>query len=78
MNKGLVTNILNIDEMEKEIGMSISNAYIMNSFKVMIPVKIKIGHEYIIVTTVSIYKTDSRKYTDYYSHRQRSKKYFGV
>jgi hypothetical protein len=39
--------------MEKEIGMTIPNAYLVTSFKAMIPVKIKIGHEYIIVTTVS-------------------------
>lgn len=32
--------------------MSITNAFLVTSFKAMIPVKIKIGPEYMIVTTV--------------------------
>ncbi|KAI8981655.1 hypothetical protein BDF20DRAFT_955314 [Mycotypha africana] len=39
-------------EMEKVKGMTITNAYIVTSFKVMIPVNIKIGQDYLIVTTL--------------------------
>lgn len=44
-----------IDEIEKEIGMSITNAFLVTNFKAMIPIKIKIGPEYLIVTTVRYY-----------------------
>jgi hypothetical protein len=33
--------------------MTITNAYLVTNFKIMIPVKIKIGAEYLVVTTVS-------------------------
>ncbi|GAN04298.1 conserved hypothetical protein [Mucor ambiguus] len=39
-------------EIEKEIGMSITNAFLVTNFKAMIPIKIKIGPEYMIVTTL--------------------------
>ncbi|KAL7314719.1 hypothetical protein PS15m_006255 [Mucor circinelloides] len=39
-------------EIEKESGMSITNAFLVTSFKAMIPIKIKIGPEYMIVTTL--------------------------
>ncbi|KAG1058680.1 hypothetical protein G6F42_028579 [Rhizopus arrhizus] len=41
-------------EIEKESGMSITNAILVSNFKAMIPIKIKIGPEYMIVTTVSL------------------------
>lgn len=40
------------DEIQREMGMTIKNAFIVNSFKSMIPVQIKIGAEYFQVTTV--------------------------
>ncbi|CEP17257.1 hypothetical protein, partial, partial [Parasitella parasitica] len=39
-------------EIEKETGMSITSAFLVTNFKAMVPVKIKIGPEYIIVTTI--------------------------
>lgn len=41
-----------IDEVEKETGMTITNAYLITRFKSLIPVSIKIGAEYFQVTTV--------------------------
>ncbi|KAI9476341.1 MAG: hypothetical protein EXX96DRAFT_507481 [Benjaminiella poitrasii] len=39
-------------EIEKEMGMTITNAYLVTNYKIMIPIKIKIGSEYFIVTTL--------------------------
>ncbi|KAG0745150.1 hypothetical protein G6F62_003419 [Rhizopus arrhizus] len=39
-------------EIEREMGMTIKNAFIVNSFKSMIPVQVKIGAEYFQVTTI--------------------------
>ncbi|GAA5815422.1 hypothetical protein MFLAVUS_008930 [Mucor flavus] len=39
-------------EVEKEMGMTITNAYLITSFKTFIPVTIKIGSEYFQVTTI--------------------------
>lgn len=67
------------DEIQREMGMTIKNAFIVNSFKSMIPVQIKIGAEYFQVTTVGsmIYRFFFI-YCLLISYRYANKKFFGV
>lgn len=60
------------------MGMTIKNAFIVNSFKSMIPVQVKIGAEYFQVTTVGSIIYLLFIYYLLISYRYANKKFFGV
>ncbi|KAI8357236.1 hypothetical protein BD560DRAFT_197971 [Blakeslea trispora] len=39
-------------DMEKEIGMTVASAHLISNFKVVIPVQLRIGPEYLVITTL--------------------------